>query len=158
MKGVCCLFELNYPIKYPTSFKSSNLLCIDNLYPNKNTMFFNSSTVETRIFDHHSVICTMLCSTFCKSPAKFIYCSSYKNYNKEHFENVLKQRWASSSNFEEFFDTILATLNEHAPLKEKKKDIIIKYLWVKHFVTLSLNNLSYELHSTRKDLLKTDKL
>ena len=62
----------------------------------------------------------MLRSTFCKGPAKFIYYSSYNNYNKEQFENVLKQRLASSSNFKEFFDTFLATLNEHAPLKKKK--------------------------------------
>ena len=53
-------------------------------------MFFNSSTVETGISDHHSLICTMLRSTFCKGPAKFIYYRSYNNYNKEQFENVLK--------------------------------------------------------------------
>ena len=33
---------------------------------------------------------------------------------------VLKQRLVSLSNFEEFFDTLLATLNEYAPLKKKK--------------------------------------
>ena len=45
---------------------------------------------------------------------------SYNNHNNEKFENVLKQKLVSSSNFEEFFDTFLATLNEHAPLKKKK--------------------------------------
>ena len=83
-------------------------------------MYYNSSTVETDISDHHSLICTMLHSTFFKGPAKFICNRSYNNYNKEQFENVLKQRLASSSNFEEFFDTFLATLNEHAPLKKKR--------------------------------------
>ena len=83
-------------------------------------MFFNSSTAETGISDHHSLICNMLRSTFCKGPAKFIYYRSYNNYNKEQFENVLKQRLVSSSNFEEFFDTFLATLNEHASLEKKK--------------------------------------
>ena len=62
----------------------------------------------------------MLRSAFCKGPPKFIYCRSYNNYNKEQFENVLKQRLVSSSNFEEFFDTFLATLNDHPPLKKKK--------------------------------------
>ena len=61
----------------------------------------------------------MLRSTFCKGPPKFIYYRSYNNYNKEQFEKVLKQRLVSSSNFEELFDTFLATLNEHAPLKKK---------------------------------------
>ena len=100
-------------------------------------MFFSSSTVETGISDHHSLIFTMLCSTFCKGPSTFICYRSYNNYNKEQFENVLKQRLASSIKFEEFFDTFLATLNEHAPLKKKKIDIIIKSLRVKNFVKLS---------------------
>ena len=112
---LCDMFELNHFIKDPTCFKSSNPSCIDNFYTSKNTMFFNSSSVETG-----SLICTMLRSTFCKGPSKFIYCRSYNNYNKEQFENVLKQRLVSSSNFEEFFDTFLATLNEHALLKKKK--------------------------------------
>ena len=83
----------------------------------------NSSIVETGISDHNSLICTTLLSTFCKGPAKFIYYKCHNNYNKEQFENVLKQRLASSSNFEEFFDTFLVTLNEPAPLKKKKKSI-----------------------------------
>ena len=118
MKDLCDMFELNHLIKDPTYFKSSNPSCIDNFYANKNTMFFNSSIVETGISDHHSLICTMLRSIFFL--AKFIYYRSYNNYDKEQLENVLKQRLVSSSNFEEFFDTFLATLNEHAPLKKKK--------------------------------------
>ena len=54
------MFELNHLIKDPTCFKRSNLSCIDNFYTNKNTMFLNSSTVETGISDHHSLIGTML--------------------------------------------------------------------------------------------------
>ena len=91
MKDLCDMFELNHLIKDPTCFKCSKPSCIDNFYTNKNTMFFNSSTVETGISDHHSLICTMLRSTFYKGPAKFIYYRSYSNYNKEQFENVLKQ-------------------------------------------------------------------
>ena len=105
---------------HPAMNKSSNPSCVDNFYTSKNKMFFNSSTVETGVSDHHSLICTMLRSTFCKGPSKFIYYRSCNNYNKEQFENLLKQRLVSSSNFEEFFDTFLATLNEHAPLKKKK--------------------------------------
>ena len=107
MKDLCDMFELNHLIKDLTCFKSSHPSCIDNFCTNKNTMFFNSSTVETGISDHHS-----------KVPSKFIYYRFYNNYNKEQFENVLKQRSVSSSNFEEFFDTFLVTLNEHAPLKK----------------------------------------
>ena len=116
------MFELNHLFKDPTCFKSSNPSCIDNFYTNKNTEF-NSSTVKAGISDHHSLICTMLSSTVGKGLPKFIYCRSYNNYNKEQFENVLKQRLVSSSNFEEFFYTFLLTLNEHAPLKKKKNSI-----------------------------------
>ena len=83
-------------------------------------MLFNLSTVETGISDHDSLICAMFRSTFCKRPSKFIYYRSCNNYNKEQFENVLKQRLVHSSNFEEYFESFLATLNEHALLKKKK--------------------------------------
>ena len=118
-------------------------------------MFFNSYAAETGIFYYHSFICTMRRSTFCKGPAKFTYLRSYNNYNKKQFENILKYRLVTSSNFEEFFDTFLATLNEHAPLKKKKIDKIFKSLWVIRFVKLSWNNLSHEIYSTRRELLMT---
>ena len=89
-------------------------------------MFFNLSIVEASISDHHSLICTRLHSTLCRLPEKFIYYRSYNSHNKEQFENVLKQRLVASSNFEEFCDTFLATLNEHAPLRKKKIDLIIE--------------------------------
>ena len=54
MKDLCDMFELNHLIKDVTCFKISNSSSIDNSYTNKNTMFFNLSTVETEISDHHS--------------------------------------------------------------------------------------------------------
>ena len=152
------MFELNHLIKDSTCFKSSNPSCIDSFYTNKNTMFFNSSTVETGLSDHNSLVCTMIRWTFCKGPSKFVYCRSYNNYNKKLFENVSKKRLVSSSNFEEILDTFLAILNEHGTLKKKKFDAIIKSLWVKRFLKLSWNDLSYEIHSIRRDLLKTGKI
>ena len=80
-------------------------------------MFF---AVETGISGNHSLICAMLCSTFCKGPAYFRNYRYYNNYNKEQFESVLKQRLVNSSNFVEFLDTFLANLNEHAPLRKTK--------------------------------------
>ena len=86
----------------------------------------------------------MLCSTFCEGPAKFIYDRSSSNsYNKEQFENVLKQRSVNSSNFEKILDTFLATLNEHAPLKKKK----IRY-----------NHQVFMSKSLRKAIMKRSKL
>ena len=73
MKDLCDMFELNHLSKDPTCFKSSNPSYIDNFYASKKTTFFNSSTVEAGISDHHSLICTMLRSTFCKGPPKYIY-------------------------------------------------------------------------------------
>ena len=128
MKKLCDMFELNHLIKDPTCFKISNPSCIDNFYTNKNKMFFNSSTVEAGISDHHILICTMLRSTFCKGYAKFLYYRSYNSCNKEQFEKnlklkILKQRLVGSSSFEELFDIFLANLNEHDPLKKKNKPI-----------------------------------
>ena len=70
MMDLCNIFELNHLIEDPTCFKSSNPSCIDNFYTNRNTLFFNSSTVETGISDNHSLICSMLRSTFCKRSIK----------------------------------------------------------------------------------------
>ena len=56
MTDLCDMFELNHLIKDPTWFKRSNPSCIDNFYANKNTMFFNSSTIGTSISDDHSLI------------------------------------------------------------------------------------------------------
>ena len=118
MKELCNIFELNHLVKDQIRFKISNHSCIENFYTNKNATFFNSSSVETGISDHHILVCTMLRSIFCKGLAKFIYYRSYKKYNKEQFEKFLNKRLVSSSNFEQFFDVFLATLNEHAPLKK----------------------------------------
>ena len=90
MKDLCDMFELNHIVKDRTCFKSSNPSCNDNFYTNKKTTFFNSSTVVTGISEHHSLICTMCCSTSCKGPAKFMSYWSYNNYDKEEFENVFK--------------------------------------------------------------------
>ena len=95
--------ELNHLIKDQTCFKSSSNSCIDNFYINKKAKFSNSSTVKTVIFDRHSLICTILRSTYCFCPVKYIHYRSYNNYNKEQFKNVLKQRLVSSSNFQEIF-------------------------------------------------------
>ena len=142
MKDLCDTFELNHLIEDPTFFNSSNPSCNRYFYTNKKTMFLNSSAVKTDISDHHSLICTMLRSSFCKGPTKFRY-RFYYNYNKEQFENVLKQRLVSSSSFEEFFDTFLATLNKHAPLKNKK-------IWYNHQVFMS--------KTLRKGVMKRSKL
>ena len=90
IKDLCDIFELNHLIK-DLCFKSLNLSGIDNFCTNKKTTFFNSSTVRTGISDHHSLICTMLRFTLCKGPPKFICYKAYNNYDKEEFENVLKQ-------------------------------------------------------------------
>ena len=79
MKDLCDIFELNHLIKDPTCFKSSKT---PHILTNKNSMFFNLSTDKTGISDHNSFIFTMLCSTFCKGPPKFIHYRSYNNYNK----------------------------------------------------------------------------
>ena len=68
MKDLCNMFELNHLIEDPKCFKSSDSSCIDNFYLSKKITFFNSSTVETDISDHHSLICTIFRSTFCKGP------------------------------------------------------------------------------------------
>ena len=97
--------------------------------------------------------------TFFKGPAKFLYDRSYNNYNKEQFKNVLKRRLVSASNFEVFFDTFLATLNEHTPLKKKKKLYSHQVFMSKtRRMAIMKRSKLREVHLTRKDLLKTCKI
>ena len=91
---------------------------IDNFYTNQKALLFNSSTVDTGISGHHRLICTVLCWTFFIAPPKFIYYRSHNDYDKEEFENVLKERLVSSSNFEEFSDTFMAIQNQYVPFKK----------------------------------------
>ena len=70
MKDLCDMFELNHLTKEPKCFKSSINSYIDHFYTNRKTSFSNSSTVETGISHHHSLICAMFRSTFWKGPTK----------------------------------------------------------------------------------------
>ena len=155
------MFKLNHLIKRSTCFKSWNPSFIYNLYTNKKAMFFNLSTIKAGISGHHSFISTMFRSTFCIGPAKFIYHRFYNSYNKEQFKNVLKQRLVNSSNFEIFFTHFwllwMSTFHWYN-LHWYNLDITIKHLLVKRFLKLSWNELIYEIHSTRKHLLKTGKI
>ena len=74
--GVCIYYKSHLPliiidINYLNECMRFELMVGDRLC--NNTMFFNSSTVETGISDHYSLICRMLHSTFCKDPAKNLY-------------------------------------------------------------------------------------
>ena len=66
MKHLCDLIELNHLIKDSTCFKSSKPSCIVNFYDNQMTTFFNSSTVETGLSDHHSLIVQCFARHFVK--------------------------------------------------------------------------------------------
>ena len=147
------------------SFSNRNMkdLCdmfdLYQLYTNKKTTFSNLSTFKTGISDHHSFIRAVFHPTFFKGLAKFLYDRSYNNYNKEQFKNVLKRRLVSASNFEVFFDTFLATLNEHTPLKKKKKLYSHQVFMSKtRRMAIMKRSKLREVHLTRKDLLKTCKI
>ena len=85
------MFELTHLIKDPASSKSSNPSCLDNFYANKKTIIFDSSTVETGISNHHSLIYTVFCSTSCKGAAKFIHIRYHNDYNNKCFKTEISQ-------------------------------------------------------------------
>ena len=66
---ICMVAPLNTQHVSKTQTPHVLIICILK----KRQCFFSSSTVETGISDHHSLICTMLRSTFCKDSPKFIY-------------------------------------------------------------------------------------
>ena len=63
-------FDLEWLIKKPTCFQSSNPTCIDLILTNKKESFKNTDVTEVGISDHHSLIVTALESQLLKGNAK----------------------------------------------------------------------------------------
>ena len=116
--GNYCLYNL---IKKPTCFKRQTGTCIDLILTNKKYFFQFSDTFEIGLSDCHTLVYTMLKSTFYKLPPKKIIYRSYKSFDGNQFINEVASDLQNSLVSKEFvhFNNIISTvLNKHAPLKE----------------------------------------
>ena len=101
-------FDLEYLIKKPTCFQSSNPRCIDLILTNKNELFKNNDVFEVGISDHHSFIVTALKSHLLKVNAKTKLYRDYSSFNLDIFKEDLKNSFKNNfiteySEFQFFF-------------------------------------------------------
>ena len=70
--------------------------------------------------DCHKMIVTVLKMKFCKAQPKMIYYRNYKHFDKNIFRIKLKQKLEinKSSNYSDFENIFLSTLEDEAPLKK----------------------------------------
>ena len=104
-----------------TCWKSSKGTCIDLILSNHKFSLQNTSTFETGLSDHHSLIYTILKTTFEKIPPKKIYYRSYKNFNHRQFNTILCSKLSENDIYEynEFETTFVSVLDRLAPTKSK---------------------------------------
>ena len=121
MDALIQTYNLNNLIYKPTCFQSNTPTCIDLILTNKKNLFKLYNTFETGISDHHKLVSTILISGSFKGIAKMKRYRSYKKFELENFDRILKSKLKNLANhsYAEFEKVFLKELNKHALLKKK---------------------------------------
>ena len=106
-------------IKSNTCFKAKVFL-IDLIWNNRKHFFKHSNSIETAISHYYHLIYTVFKTAFSKAEPKPIHYTKHKTFNFESFKvilgAILERCPANSDDFNQIFT---ATLDQHAPKKEK---------------------------------------
>ena len=108
-------------IKEPTCYKNpDNPTCIDLILTNCPKNFQESSTLETGLSDFHKMVLTVFKSNL---TPKVVSYQKYKHFDSDKFKlevsNKLSMQNPLTMDYKNFKDTIIDSLNKHAPLKRK---------------------------------------
>ena len=85
-------YNLNNLINKPTCIQSNTPTRIDLILINKKNLFKLSNTFETGISDHHKLVSTILKSGSFKWTPKIKIYRSYKKFELENFNRILKDK------------------------------------------------------------------
>ena len=146
MKEFLYQYNLSNLVKEKTCFKSiNNPSCIDLFLTNHPKSFQNTKTISSGMSDCHKMIVTVLKMKFCKAQPKIIYYRNYKKFDKNIFRTKLKQKLEinKSSNYSDFENIFLSTLEDEAPLKKK---------------TIRANQAPYMTKTLRKAIMRRSAL
>ena len=155
LKNLLNDYNLTNLIRKNTCFKSARGTCIDLILTNRKSSFQHSNSFETGLSDCHHLIYSMFRMAYSKQkPVKYFY-RNYKYFNLESFKSELNYNLFNSSRTSYFsvFDSIFsATLNVHAPFKEKMirgnhKPFVSKILRKEIMKRAHLKNLFNKSHS-----------
>ena len=91
-------YNLNNLINKTTCFQSNKPTCTDLILTNKKNLFKLSSTLETGISDHHKLVLTILKSVSFKGTPKMKIYRSFKKFELENFDRILKDKLENVTN------------------------------------------------------------
>ena len=107
-------------MKEKTCWKSQEGTCIDLILSNRKHSLFKTGTLETGLSDHHSLVYTMLKTTFQKLPPQKIYYRKWKNFDVEFFNRELSENLQHiREDFSTFNNIFIQLLDKHAPMRTK---------------------------------------
>ena len=114
-------FDLEYLIKKPTCFQSSNPRCINLILTNQEELFKKYDIFEVGISDHHSFIVTALKSQLLKGNAKTKLYRDYSSFNLDIFKGDLENSFKNNfiTEYSDLQNVFLEILYKHAPIKKR---------------------------------------
>ena len=151
-----------------TCWKSSKETCIDLFLTNKKFSFQHTGVGETGISNHHSLVYTMLKSTFVKLPPKRYSYRSYKNFVERDFLSDLSRSLReSNSNEYNFFELVFhKVFKKHTPFKTKVfrsnnqphltkelRKAIMKRSYLKNLAIKTNSDISWANYKTQRNLV-----
>ena len=109
---------LNF-VKSNTCFKGEGS-CIDLILTNRKYSFKNTCSFETGLSDHHRLIYSVMKATFKSEKPKQLIYRDYSNFSSECFNDDFMSRICQEKHdYSDFEKKFMATLNKHAPKKNK---------------------------------------
>ena len=107
-------------IKNKTCYKSLKGSCMDLIITSRPSLHQFSQVFETGMSYHHSMIYTMLKSTYTRLEPKILRNRSYKDFYEECFLQDLQHGLSNNGNYSDFNNEFKEILNHHAPIKQTK--------------------------------------
>ena len=157
MESFCTINSLKCIIKVPTCYQNpDNPTCVDLILTNCPENFQESSTLEIRLSDFHKMVLNVFKSKGPNLSPKVVSYRKHKHFDSDRFKlevpNKLSMKNPSTMDYENFQDTIIDSLNKHAPLKRKylranHSNFIMKELSKAIMQRSKLRNLYLELRS-----------
>ena len=120
-------------VKEKTCFKSmNNPTCVDLLISNKEKCFKSAATIDTGLSDFHKMVLVVLKKKFERAKPKVISYRDYRHFDGNSFRCALRFDLSkiSTHSYSSFEKVFLETLNDHAPLKQKKQSVPITPLYM----------------------------
>ena len=114
-------YNLTNIVKDKTYFMSiENPSCIDLVLTNNSYSCQHTQTICSGLSDYHKMVVTV--NTFRKSKPNEIFYRTYKNFDNGKFKSELRSNLeenSNSSDYSDFENIFLRTLELHAPFKKK---------------------------------------